>query len=396
MLRRRDFLKSSLLAASPFVPVFLQRAARAATPTADSRKLVVIQLSGGNDGLNTVIPFADANYAKHRRTLRIDTDKVLRLNDSLGLHPAMQSAADLYHAGRLAIIPGVGYPNPNRSHFESMAIWHSGRPDAPNQQAEFGWLGRAADDWRRSGTSAADAIFVGDASMPKAILGRKSVAIALDSEQDLRLALPGSSTHKPEPGNDLSAFVSSTIDSSFAAALKLAESSKTSEAELSIYPTTRLGQRLKLIAKLLRMDLGAPIFYVDQPGYDTHSAQSYGHERLLRELSAGLKSFLDDLQQCGLVSQVTILAFSEFGRRAAENDSAGTDHGTAGPVFLAGAGIQPGLHGQYPSLADLDSEGDLIATTDFRSIYASILSDWLRVHTPDQDPPPMSLFRDAL
>lgn len=383
MPTRRDILKTGLFTLSPSVPWILQRSAFAAQRDITERKLVVIQLTGGNDGLNTLIPHKHDEYHRSRSQLRIRSQDVLKLNDELGLHPAMRAAADLFNEGRLAIVPGVGYPNPDRSHFRSMAIWHSAHPDAANQQAEYGWLGRTADQFDKRPSSVADSIFVGDASIPNALVGQRSVAISLDEEQELHLK--GKSRHQTHPasGDELTDFVRNTMKSSLQAAESLKRTDARVGSSYAPYPTTRLGMRLQLLARLIRIDLGARFFYVEQSGYDTHSAQLFVHERLLRELSDALSAFLDDLRGDSLDEQVVVMAFSEFGRRVAENGSAGTDHGTAGPVFVAGNRVQPGLHGTYPSLTELDQEGDLLATVDFRSIYQSVLQHGLAI-SPDR------------
>lgn len=378
MRNRRHFLQnSSLLSLTPVVPAFLTQSAAATKPVRDERLLVVIQLSGGNDGLNTVIPFADDKYRQYRKQLQIRAKDVIRLDDRLGLHPAMKPAGELIQDGRLAIVNGVGYPNPNRSHFRSMAIWHSARMDSEDHNGH-GWLGRAADITRQTGSSTPDAVFMGDGSIPAAIVGRRARPIALNNEQELVLAsglsAPATSTH----GSDLSAFVHGTLENSFAAAQKFAASAAADDSENSSYPRSRLAQKLKLMAKIIRLNNGTRMFYVEQPGYDTHAAQKFSHEGLLREFSTALRAFLDDMRSCGLGDRVMVLAFSEFGRRVRENASAGTDHGTSGPVFVAGDQVNAGLLGEYPSLSEL-VDGDLKTTTDFRTVYSSLLTDWLGI-----------------
>ncbi|WP_417387086.1 DUF1501 domain-containing protein [Gimesia sp.] len=378
MLNRRSFLnQSSLLSLSPYIPAFLSQTARAAAARKDDRILVVIQLDGGNDGLNTVIPYADENYARYRNKLRIDKQDIIRLNDSLGLHPGMKAAGELFDDNQLAIIPGVGYPNPNRSHFRSMEIWHSARLQSDAHTGQ-GWLGRACDQAKQPGNTAPDAVFVGDSAIPSAIIGRRTTAIALNNEEELTLAAKLSSSDKPLPGDDLQNFVQNTVTSSYAAAKEFAASAETRSTNNSSYPNYRLAQKLKLLSRLIRLDGGTRIFYVSQPGYDTHSAQKFTHERLLTEFSRSLKAFLTDLRKAGFSDRIMVMAFSEFGRRVQENDSAGTDHGTSGPVFVAGASVNSGILGNYPSLVDLE-DGDLKSTVDFRCIYASLLSHWLGI-----------------
>lgn len=376
-MKRRTFLQSSsLISLAPFVPVFLPQAAGTMSAT-DERILVVLQLNGGNDGLNTVIPFTDENYAKYRPGLKIDADDVLKLNESLGLHPQMKLLADLFEDSKLAVVNGVGYPNPNRSHFESMDIWHSARLNETDRTGH-GWLGRAVDTANsRSNSTNPDSVFVGDAEIPVALRGRRANAISLNSEEELRLfASVGKPTAKTGDDQGITAFLRRTVDSSYTAAQKFAESAPA--AKNGDYPTSKLGKKMELLSRMIKLGGTTRIFYASQSGYDTHYSQRFTHGNLLRDFSRTVAAFQKDMDESGLADRVTLLAFSEFGRRVKENGSAGTDHGTAGPVFLAGANVKPGLHGTYPSLTDLD-DGDLKMTVDFRSIYAGILQNWLKV-----------------
>lgn len=379
--RRRFLQQSALVSLAPLVPGFLSLSARAAEVKPDERILVVIQLDGGNDGLNTVIPFADEEYARHRRELRIAPDKVLKLSDKIGLHPQMKGAAKLFEEGQLAVVQGVGYPNPNRSHFESMSIWHHARLNADDHDG-IGWLGRAADAARRDATNSADAIYLGAETVPVALRGRRAQAVAFERESDLKLsadvsATPGASATK----DDLNAFVERTVDQSFEAARKFGESSAASSGDGAKYPGSKLAQKLKLASRLIKLGGGTRIYFASQSGYDTHAAQLYPHSQLLDEFSSALRAFMQDLQASQLAERVLVMAFSEFGRRVEENGSAGTDHGCAGPMFLAGPSVRAGLIGDHPSLTDLD-QGDLKMSTDFRQVYASLLQGWLGVAAP--------------
>ena len=378
MLNRRSFLnQSSLLSLSPFIPAFLSQTAHGSAARKDDRILVVIQLNGGNDGLNTVIPFADENYGKYRDKLRIDKKEIIKLNDSLGLHPGMKAAGELFDDNQLAIIPGVGYPNPNRSHFRSMAIWHSARLQ-PADHTGQGWLGRACDQQKKPGNAIPDAVFVGDSAIPAAIIGRRTNSIALNNEEELMLASKFAAPGKPVSGDDLQSFVQSTVHSSYAAAKRFAASTKNRSSDKGDYPNYRLARKLRLISRIIRLNSGTRIFYVSQPGYDTHSMQKNSHKRLLAEFSRSLKAFLVDMKKAGLSDRIMVMGFSEFGRRVKENASVGTDHGTSGPVFIAGENVNAGVLSKYPSLEDLE-DGDLKSTIDFRSIYSSLLTDWLNI-----------------
>jgi uncharacterized protein (DUF1501 family) len=371
MFTRRDFLRtSSLLALAPAVPGFLARTARAAQPERDGRVLVVIQLDGGNDGINTVVPFKDEGYAKHRQALRLPKERLVKVSDTVGLHPSLGDFGKLLEAGKLAVVQGVGYPNPNRSHFRSMAIWHTARLDA-EEQAGLGWLGRGLDE-----TPGASSLLVGSGPPPVALRGRRAVASALERVEDFTLAAgadPRKALPRDEPADELAAFVRRSMLDAYATADRLKEIGGADEGR---YPPTGLADRLRLIARLLKTGVGARVYYTTQGSYDTHSAQLNTHSRLLFELAGAVRAFLDDLTAARLADRVAVLCFSEFGRRVQENGSAGTDHGTAGPVFLAGPGVKGGLVGQTPSMVDLEA-GDLKMGLDFRRVYATVLEEWL-------------------
>lgn len=380
MLTRRHFLKSSaFLSLAPTVPLFLSRSARSAAPERDQRILVVVQLDGGNDGINTVIPYADEGYAEHRHELRIPADDLIKLDDQVGLHPRMRGAADLMDDGRLAIVQGVGYPNPNRSHFESMRIWHEASLEQDAQDGH-GWIGEAFD--RGHTRSTPDAFFIGDEALPVALRSRRANTVTLATADDLQLngrLAPHAdvSPSQRDDSGDLTAYVHRSVSRAYRAANELADAASPSgQAAVPRYPSTGLGASLRLVSQLIKSGAAARVYYTIQPGYDTHSVQLSTHARLLSEFSGALKAFLDDMHAAHLGSRVAVLAFSEFGRRVAENGSLGTDHGTAGPVFLAGEGVRAGLVGHAPSLTDLE-DGDLKMQTDFRRVYATVLRDWL-------------------
>jgi uncharacterized protein (DUF1501 family) len=376
---RRDFLKSaSLIALAPTVPAFLARTARAAKPERDARILVVLQLEGGNDGINTVVPHADEGYAKYRRLLRLPADRLIKVTDAVGLHPAMGDAGKLLESGRLALLQGVGYPNPNRSHFESMAIWQTARLDRADQN-DLGWLGRALDGAGRPAGGGPDSVFVGGGGLPVALRGRRSVASAMTRPEDFLLdplarSVPGATA---SPKEDLAAFVRRSTLDAYATADRMAAVAAARDADTR-YPTTDLAGQFRLMARLIKGGAGARVFYTRQTGYDTHSGQLGPHAALLGELAGAVRAFLDDLASAKLAERVVVLAFSEFGRTVKENASAGTDHGTSGPVLLAGERVKAGLVGKTPSLTELDPKhGDLKTGIDFRQVYAAALADWL-------------------
>jgi len=368
MLSRRRFLQSSLLALAPTVPVFVARTALAAPTGRDQRLLVVVQLDGGNDALNTVIPHGDPTYRRLRPILAVDKKYVVRLTDEAGLHPALRPLDKLFQAGQLGILPGVGYPNPNRSHFESMGIWHTARFDKDGRGGH-GWIGRALDP-------AAGSSYVVGSAVPRAVRGRRSTAVALNRIEDLLLADAASAKKAvgPAAGDDLLCFVRRQTVDAHKTGERLARLTRGGDA--GRYPATGLAGRLKLAARMLKSDLGARVFYTTQGGYDTHALQGSTHEDLLAEFAGAVAAFFEDLKQAKLADRVSLLAFSEFGRTIRENSSAGTDHGTAGVVFLAGPGVKGGLATKMPSLTDL-AGGEPKMTADFRRVYATVLGDWL-------------------
>jgi uncharacterized protein (DUF1501 family) len=388
MLSRRNFLSSStLLALAPTVPAFLARTARAARPERDGRVLVVLQLDGGNDGINTVVPFADEGYARHRQALRLAKDRLIRVNDAVGLHPNMADMGKLLESGRLAIVQGVGYPNPSRSHFKSMAIWHSADVHLPRTEegvvtaedkAALGWIGRALDGRPPSAAGVPGSVFVGTGHLPLALRGRRSVAASLLRPEDFVLApkaKPQQTTAGPDAAKDLAAFLARSALDAYATADRVATIISEKDSGAS-YPSTELAGQLRLMARLIKANVGTRVYYGRQAGYDTHAGQLIPHAGLLGDLAGAVRAFLDDLAAARLAEQVVVLMFSEFGRTVKENGSRGTDHGTGGPVFLAGPGVRAGLVGEAPRLLDLH-DGDLQTTTDFRQVYATVLEDWL-------------------
>ncbi len=385
MLSRREFLQtSSLISLSPALPCLFGATARAAAPAPDNRVLVVVQLDGGNDGINTVVPFGDDGYGRVRTKLWLEAEKLHKLGDHVGLHPNMRAAKELFDDGRLTIVQGVGYPNPDRSHFRSMKIWQTARFDETEHNG-YGWLGRTLDQRlaREESGAGANAIFVGEQETPVALWGRRSSATALSRMVDLQLRSEFTYQHSDfdlaSEKSGIRQFVTKQVFTAYAAADEFQRQELNGlSTNGGDYPDTELGSRLKLVSKLLKSGCQTRVFYTIQGGYDTHSAQLYTHSRLLREFSDAVKAFLDDLNSAGLDDRVVLLAFSEFGRRVQENDSQGTDHGTAGPVFLAGSSVVAGLAGKTPELTDLDN-GDLKMQVDFRSVYATVLDTWLGV-----------------
>jgi uncharacterized protein (DUF1501 family) len=375
---RRRFLSLASFAAT--APGFVARTAAAAAPHKDP-VLVVVQLTGGNDGLNTVVPFADPEYARARPTIGIKKDAVKKLTDAVGFHPAMSGLAELYQKGNVGIVQGVGYPNPSQSHFRSMDVWHAA---STAEQLADGWLGRAMGKASLPGFHLAAG---GNDAAPLALTGGPARVPSLTGLADFQLkaaaaqkAVIADASRPAGDGPGLLDFVRRTATATYASsdALRRVGAAYTPKAT---YPAGRLGDRLKLAAQLIDAGVGARVFYVAQDGYDTHAGQGGAegaHATLLGELSGAVSAFYTDVAARGHGDRVLILTFSEFGRRAKENGSRGTDHGAAAPMLLVGGRVKAGVHGPHPSLTALD-DGNLRHATDFRRVYAGVLRDWLKV-----------------
>ncbi len=387
---RRRFLQttlgsSALLSAGLAVPAFLARSAKAAGQQAAGDKiLVVVQLSGGNDGLNTVIPFGHDGYGRNRIVLRIPDNQVLKLNDHFGLHPQMTGFKKLYENQRLAIVHGVGYPNPDRSHFRSMDIWHTAKPE--REDKIDGWLGRCIDCERREAGQDVPALHLGQNQLPLALVSQRTPVPSIESMEGFRLqtsggALPLSSLSqlaeaaRPDSPPLLDFLRRSTLNA-YSSSAEVQQALK-EERSATQYPEFALAQKLKQVAQLIDARLSTQLYYVSLDGFDTHANQLPAHAALLNQLSASVSAFVDDLAARGHLDRVLVMCFSEFGRRVRENASQGTDHGTAAPVFLAGGRVASGLIGTQPTLDDLDGEGDLKFNADFRQLYATLLDDWI-------------------
>jgi uncharacterized protein (DUF1501 family) len=392
---RREFLKSSLAASTlvslgaATVPTFLSRSATAAAEAgrANDRVLVVVQLIGGNDGLNTVVPHGLEGYARARRALRIPVGQGHKISKEIGLHPAMGSLARLLDDGRLAIVQGVGYPNPDRSHFRSMEIWESARlePGA----LETGWLGRAIDLVPEPAGGASPALHVASRALPLALKSKRTEVPSLERLEQYRLQLGGDAAESRgrrdaldqvarldrESTDPLLGFLRRSTLAAYDSSRRLEQLVK-APRDGSKYPSYPLAKRLELVAQIIKAGFGTRIYYTSLDGFDTHANQLGTHSALLTELSDSLAAFHSDLTSAGQADRVAAITFSEFGRRVAENASMGTDHGAAAPLFVVGPVSRPGLVGEHPRLDDLD-DGDLKHHTDFRRVYATLLETWL-------------------
>jgi uncharacterized protein (DUF1501 family) len=415
---RREFLRTGLLGGSLSwtLPAFLSRTMQTLHAQADGALiqgvtgrdgniLVVLQLAGGNDGLNTVIPMGNDEYRKARPSLGLTDSSILRIDPATGLHPSLSGLASAYQDGHLAIVQGVGYPNPNRSHFRSTEIWATAVDS--DKSSTTGWIGRYFDN-ACSGCDASVGIAAASqlpqsfaAATPKGVLyqgggGTKkktskkkgsnlsdSDASMMTMEEDDAGEAGGSIGMLNGPGNlgKMSAldFLERTEMDAKVSQQEIAKAS--AKAKNSVpYPGSRLGQNFAMVSRLIAGGMPTRIYYLSLGGFDTHTQQAVAHERLLKEMGDAVSAFLADLKAQGNLGRVTLMTFSEFGRRVKENASGGTDHGAAAPLFLAGGGVKAGLLGQMPSLAPKDLfDGDVKYNTDFRSVYATVLEKHLGV-----------------
>jgi uncharacterized protein (DUF1501 family) len=387
---RRDFLRfslagSSMVALTGAIPNFLGRTA-AQTPQAQAQGardtiLVVVQLTGGNDGLNTVVPFGNADYNRLRPRLRITNS--LRVADGIGLHPSMTGLHGLLQDNALCIVQGVGYPNPDQSHFRSMDIWHAASTERTLTE---GWIGKAL---RHVPAAASFHLANNNEAAPLALTGAPTRVPSIATLDDFQQRLQASSAtdrrrqreildHAVRPAANQPSmldFVQRTAVQTYASSQRLAAIGRDYQPRVP-YPQSALGNHLKLAAQLIDAGLGARLFYVTQDGFDTHAGQLPVHANLLRDVSDSITAFYRDLAARGNGNRVLIMTFSEFGRRGHENGSQGTDHGSGAPMLLVGGRVRTGLIGQHPSLANLVA-GNLPHHFDFRQVYASVLDRWL-------------------
>jgi uncharacterized protein (DUF1501 family) len=420
---RREFLRRTVLtsALSWTVPTFLANTfsalqaeamdkATQITTGKDSTILVVLQMAGGNDGINTVVPHGSDYYYKARPRIGIKPAEVIKLNDQIGLNPGLTGFKELYDHGNLAIVQGVGYPNPNRSHFRSTEIWQTASDSEKFEK--YGWIGRYFDN-ACSGCDPTVGVNVGR-QMPQAFAAKNPKGVSVENPQNYRFinsengqegqmmeqsfrelneenasansggsiaAISGAAqSQNLRPASVMDFLERTALDAQVSSDEIRAISARTDNK--AIYPGSQLGNSLKLVAKLIGGGLPTRIFYVSQGGYDTHTNQINTHERLLKDLGDSVKSFVDDMKAQGNMQRVLVMTFSEFGRRVSDNANSGTDHGAAAPMFVVGDRMKAGLLGEYPSLAPTDLfEGDIKYKVDFRSVYASVLENWLHTRS---------------
>ncbi len=388
------------------MPTTLLDATRALAADAPARQngkiLVVIEMAGGNDGLNTVAPLKNALYAKNRPGLGFKESDALGIDRDLFLHPRLKGLKSLYEKGNLSVVNGVGYPNPNRSHFASMDIWQSANIELDARERS-GWLARFDEQGHYTGDQKALAMIATGGSLPLALWGEKSAASVVgngynfgfeprgndgNTQVETLKALYNSTdlTSATVAGNARSflANVGQEVYASTDAIKTALRSYDTAAGQKANYPRDNgVADSLHTVAKLIAGGLPTRVYYVSMGGFDTHSNQGWQHANLMQQLGDALAAFQEDLRLQGRDKDVLTMTFSEFGRRVKENGSGGTDHGSASMMFIAGGAVKGGVAGDYPSLEDLD-DGDLKMTTDFRSVYATVLGNWMK-----SDPTPV-------
>lgn len=380
ILKRKEFIQlGSLATASLMLPKFLKSFEGRIMVPPGNKVMVILQLSGGNDGLNTVIPVRNDLYYKARPKLGIEKGKALSLTDEVGLHPALTSFKELYDDGSLGIMNGVGYPNPDRSHFRSMDIWQTGTDS--NQYLTTGWVGRYLDAQCNGCDKPTQAIEIDDI-LSLAMKGEHIKGIALkdprrlygtSNEKFFRDVLKN---HKDESGEQTADYLYKTMAETLSSADYIFKQSQLHPTSAE-YPKTDLGNSLKTIASLIYSDINTKVYYVSLGSFDTHINQDNQQQRLFTELNDAVKAFVKDLKDNNRFNDVMLFTFSEFGRRVEQNASGGTDHGTANNMFFISGGLQKkGLINEIPSLNDLD-EGDLKYKVDFKNVYATMLNKWL-------------------
>ena len=392
MFSRRDFLirSTGFVTVSAMVPRWAVRGAsrfeESVGAAFDGRTLVVLELAGGNDGLNTVVPYADALYPQLRSRIGVPVGEVLPLDGRLGLNPVMTGMKALWDAGRVAVVTNVGYPSSSLSHFAARDVWHTADPQLAQRR---GWLGRWADS-ALAGVGNPLSCAAISQSLPRTLLADHvgvPTFLTLASYQYLT-----DGAHPGDSSNQVAAFVAasgaeyeianaadtlSSVGRDAIASSDILQTVGNGYVAMGAYPQNSLGAGLELIAQIINADLGARILYVTYGGFDNHAGEDVDHGPLLTDVSSSIKAFFDDLDGHGKAHDVVLMTWSEFGRRAEDNGSNGTDHGTSAPHFVVGDAVVSGVHGNAPDLSHLDDNGNLAIESDFRSYYGTILSDWL-------------------
>lgn len=393
MLPRRDFLKTaSLLAVSPLVPGFVADTARAAENGKDTI-LVVIEMTGGNDGLNTVIPYTDDLYYKARPTLGVQKSQAVKFDDDLGLNPGMASLRPMIDRGEVSVVQGIGYPNPDRSHFESMDRWQAGEVTA--KVSGNGWLAKSVPGLQNGADGSLPVMHIGAEKLPLACRGTIQGVFTINQELpfELKLGQPGSKQEKSrkklleevaatesKTDDDLLPFVQRRHLQTYTSIETLKSVLQENKIPAQLNNGTiqnNLQVKMDLVAKLIEKGFGTRVFYLAIDGFDTHTQQASPHQALLQQIADSISNLFNRLRPSGDDKRVLVMTFSEFGRRVYENGSRGTDHGSGSSLLVAGPAVKGKAVGKHPSLSDLD-DGDLKFHTDFRRLYATLLDQWLK------------------
>ncbi|MDP5105917.1 MAG: DUF1501 domain-containing protein [Polaribacter sp.] len=380
-MKRRDFIKQTTFASGMFfVPQFLKAFENHLTKNFSNKKVVIIQLKGGNDGLNTVVPFTNDIYYQQRNTIALNKNEILKISDEVGLHKSLQPLQNLYDKGFVSIINNVGYPNPNLSHFRSTDIWQSASDS--NEYLQNGWIGRYLDYTKSDPFKAIEV----DESLSLMLKGKSQNGLAItDPTMFYKLMREPffnnvvKSYADPHLNEHNLGYLYNTMIDAKSSAKYIFEKTKTNTTSTA-YPKNLFGKQLKTIAQFLNSGLETQVYYAGLSGFDTHANQANTQERLLKLYAESMEVFVNDLEKNNAFDDVMILTFSEFGRRVQQNESKGTDHGAANNVFVIGKNLKKqGLYNNLPNLGDLDKNGNLKYEIDFREIYATILDKWLQV-----------------
>jgi uncharacterized protein (DUF1501 family) len=380
-MKRRDFLKQTTFVSGMFfVPQFLKAFENNPSKTFSNKKVVIIQLKGGNDGLNTVVPFNNDIYYQQRNTIAINKNELLKISDEVGLHKSLQPLQNLYDKGFVSIINNVGYPNPNLSHFRATDIWQTASDSS--EYLQNGWVGRYLDYTKGNPYNAIEV----DESLSLMMKGKLQNGLAITDPNLFYKSMREpffnnvvKSYSDPHLNEHNLGYLYNTMIDAKSSAKHIFEKTK-SKSTTAEYPKNIFGKQLKTIAGFINSGLETQVYYAGLSGFDTHANQANTQERLLKIYAESMEVFVNDLEKNNAFEDVLILTFSEFGRRVKQNDSKGTDHGAANTVFVVGKNLKKqGLYNNLPNLGDLDKNGNLKYEIDFREIYATILDKWLQV-----------------
>jgi uncharacterized protein (DUF1501 family) len=380
-MKRRDFLKQTTFASGMFfVPQFLKAFENHPLKPFSNKKVVIIQLKGGKDGLNTVVPFNNDIYYQQRNTIAINKNELLKISDEVGLHKSLKPLQNLYDKGFVSIINNVGYPNPNLSHFRSTDIWQTASNS--NEYLQNGWIGRYLDYTKSDPFKAIEV----DESLSLMLKGKTQNGLAITDPNLFYKSMREpffnnvvKSYQDPHLNEHNLGYLYNTMIDAKSSAKYIFEKTKTKTTSAE-YPKNIFGKQLKTIAEFINSGLETQVYYAGLSGFDTHANQAITQERLLKLYAESMEVFVNDLEKNNAFEDVIMLTFSEFGRRVKQNDSKGTDHGTANNVFIVGKNLKKqGLYNNLPNLGDLDANGNLKFEIDFREIYATILDKWLQV-----------------